>query len=102
MIPHHYRSDPKGTLMSDQQFPVGQRTITATVTNAEGATVPDTLSWTASSGTITPSDDTLSATLDNAAVGTVTVVVNDQAGLSAQVVFEVVDSTPANIELTVA
>lgn len=85
-----------------QQFPVGQRTITATVKNAEGASVPDTLSWSATSGTLTPSADTLSATLDNAAVGTVTVSVTDTAGLTADVVFDVVDSTPASIELTVA
>ncbi len=84
------------------QFPVGQRTLTATVTNAEGAQVPDTLSWTTSSGTLTPSADTLSATLDNAAVGTVSVSVTDAAGLSAEVTFDVVDATPANIALTVA
>jgi hypothetical protein len=85
-----------------QQFPVGQRTLTATVTNAEGASVPDTLSWSASSGTLTPSADTLTATLDNAAVGTVTVTVTDPAGLTASVTFDVVDATPAAISLTVA
>ena len=85
-----------------QQFPVGQRTLTATVTNAEGQSVPDTLSWTTSSGTLTPSADTLSATLDNAAVGTVSVSVTDAAGLSAEVTFDVVDAAPANIALTVA
>jgi len=88
--------------MSDQQFPVGQRTITATVTNAEQQPVPDTLSWSATSGTLTPAADTLSATLDNAAVGTVTVTVTDPAGLTDSVEFEVVDATPAAIELTVA
>jgi hypothetical protein len=85
-----------------RQFPVGQRTITATVTNAEGADVADTLSWTASSGTITPSADTLSATLDNADVGTVTVTVTDSAGHTASIEFEIVDNAPANISLTVA
>jgi len=90
--------------MSDgnQQFPVGQRTITAKVTNAEQQPVPDTLSWSATSGTLTPAADTLSATLDNAAVGTVTVAVTDPAGLTDEVTFDVVDSTPAAIELTVA
>ncbi|HVU37633.1 MAG TPA: QueG-associated DUF1730 domain-containing protein [Opitutales bacterium] len=78
------------------------RAITATVTNAEGASVPDTLTWTATSGTITPSADTLSATLDNAAVGTVTVTATDTTGLTASVEFEIVDSTPAAISLTVA
>lgn len=85
-----------------QQFPVGQRTITATVTNAEGAPVPDTLSWSATSGTLTPAADTLSATLDNAAIGSVTVSVTDTDGLSKSVTFDVVDSAPANIDLTVA
>jgi hypothetical protein len=88
------------TAPAPQQFAPGQRTITATVTNAEGASVPDTLTWTATSGTITPSADTLSATLDNAAVGTVTVT--DTTGLTASVEFEIVDSTPAAISLTVA
>lgn len=88
--------------MSDQQFPIGQRTITAVVDNAEGAPVADTLSWTASSGTLTVAADTLSATLDNAAVGTVTVSVTDSAGLTASVEFDVVDAAPASIALTVA
>lgn len=88
--------------MSDQQFPVGQRTITATVTNAEGATVPDTLSWSTTSGTLTPAADTLSTTLDNAAIGTVTVSVTDPAGLTASATFDVVDATPAAIALSVA
>lgn len=88
--------------MSDQQFPVGQRTITATVTNAEGVTIPDTLSWSASSGTLTVAGDTLSAILDNAAIGTVTVTATDAAGVSGSVEFDVVDATPAAIALSVA
>lgn len=84
------------------QFPVGQRTITAAVTNNAGVSVPDTLSWTATAGTITAAPDTLSATLDNAPVGEVTVSVTDPAGLTAQVVFDVVDETPASIALTVS
>lgn len=85
-----------------QQFPVGQRTITAAVTNSGGVAVPDTLSWTATVGTVTPAADTLSATLDNAPVGDVTVTVTDATGITASVEFEVVDETPANISLTVA
>ena len=85
-----------------QQFPVGQRTITAKVTNTGGVAVPDSLSWTASSGTLTPSADTLSATLDNAAVGSVTVTVTDPGGLTAAADFDVVDETPAAISLSVA
>lgn len=90
------------TANAGQQFPVGQRTLTATPKNAEGQPVPDTLSWTASSGTVTPSDDTLTATLDNAAVGTVTVSVTDANSITASVDFEIVDSTAASIDLTVA
>jgi hypothetical protein len=89
--------------MSDtslQQFPVGQqRTITATVTK-DGQPFTDTLSWSASSGTLTPAADTLSATLDNAAAGTVTVTATDSAGASGEVSFELVDQ--AQISLTVA
>lgn len=89
--------------MSDQQFPSGQpRTITAAVTNAEQQPVPDTLSWSASSGTLSVAADTLSATLVNAAVGTVTVTVTDPNNLTATIEFDIVDSTPANIALTVA
>jgi len=73
------------------QFPAGQkRTITATVTK-DGQPFADTLSWSATSGTLTPATDTLSATLDNAAVGTVTVTATDPAGASADVSFDVVD-----------
>lgn len=85
-----------------QQFPVGQRTITAAVTNAEGAPVTDTLTWSASSGTLTVSADTLSATLDNAAVGTVTVTATDSHGVTGSVSFDVVDNTPTSVALTVA
>lgn len=85
------------------QFPVGQqRTITAAVTNGGGIAVPDTLSWSATSGTLTPAADTLSATLDNAAVGPVTVSVTDPSGLTAAADFELVDETPAAIALTVS
>lgn len=84
------------------QFPVGQRTITAAVTNSGGVAVPDILSWTASAGTVTPAADTLSATLDNAPVGDVTVTVTDAAGITASAEFEVVDETPANITLAVS
>lgn len=83
-----------------QQFQVGQqRTVTATVTK-DGAAFADTLSWTATSGTLTPAADTLSTTLDNAAVGTVTVTATDSAGASGVVEFEVVDQ--AQITLAVA
>lgn len=84
-----------------QQFPVGPRTITATVTNAAGLNVPDSLSWTATAGTINPAADTLSATLVNAPVGPVTVNATDGT-LTASVDFDVVDETPAALSLTVA
>lgn len=82
------------------QFPVGeQRTITATVTK-DGAAFADTLSWTASSGTLTPAADTLSTTLDNAAAGTVTVTATDSTGATGDVQYVAVDQ--ATISLTVA
>lgn len=85
--------------MSDQQFPTGQRTITAAVTK-DGQPFADTLSWSATSGTLTPAADTLSATLDNAAPGLVQVSVTDAEGASASVEFDVVDQ--AQIILTVS
>lgn len=82
------------------QFPAGQtRTITATVTK-DGAPFTDTLSWSATSGTLTTAADTLSATLDNAAAGTVNVTVTDADGASASVTFELIDQ--AQISLSVA
>lgn len=89
--------------MANPQFPAGQqRTLTAAVTNAEQQPVPDTLSWSTTSGTLTPAADTLTATLDNAAVGTVTVVATDPHGISGEVVFDIVDATPASVTVTVA
>lgn len=83
-----------------QQFPAGaRRTITATVLK-DGNPFADTLSWTATSGTITAAPDTLSATLDNAAVGTVTVTATDPEGASAEVSFDLVDQ--ATITLAVS
>jgi len=93
---------PPAATTDPQQFPVGQRAITAVAKNAEGSPVPDTLTWSTTSGTLTPSQDTLSATLDNAAVGAVTVIVDDASGNHASVDFEIVDSTPTSLELTVA
>lgn len=81
------------------QFPAGQqRTITATVTK-DGVPFADTLSWTTTSGTLTVAADTLSATLDNAAAGTVTVTVTDPDGAGAAIQFELVDQ--ASITLAV-
>lgn len=89
--------------MANPQFPAGQqRTVTAVVDNAENQPVPDTLSWTATSGTLTVAADTLTATLDNAAIGTVTVTATDPHGITGSVVFDVVDSTPASVTVTVA
>lgn len=83
-----------------QQFPVGQtRTITATVTK-DGQPFTDSLTYTASSGTVTPAADTMSATVDGAAAGTVTVTATDSAGASGEVSFELVDQ--AQITLAVS
>lgn len=82
------------------EFPVGPtRTITATVTR-DGQPFADTLSYTASSGTLTPSADTLSATLDGATAGTVTVTATDSTGASGDVSFVLVDQ--ATISLAVS
>ncbi len=87
--------------MSDQ-IPAGHPIrITAAVTNAEGAPVPDQLSYTTTSGTITTDDpSTRTATITSAGVGPVTVTAVDGDGLSGSVTFEVVDPTPAAISLT--
>lgn len=82
------------------QFPVGQqRTIIATVTK-DGQPFADTLSYTTTSGTLTPAADTMSTLLDNAEAGTVTVTATDATGASGEVSFELVDQ--AQITLTVS
>lgn len=69
--------------------------------NAEGDQVPDTVSWSTSSGTLTDQDpSTLAATIVNAAVGTLTVTVTDPNGLSATGTVEIYDGTPTSLELS--
>jgi hypothetical protein len=93
-------------LMADQQIPAGQTiALTAVVDNAEGQPVPDTLSWTATAGTVTANPDdpsTLTATLANAPVGTVTVTATDAAGVTGSLELDIVDATPASITLSAA
>ena len=82
------------------QLPAGKPIhLTAKVTNAEGAAVPDSLTWSATAGTLTVDDETtLTATVQNAPVGTATVNVSDGT-LTASLDIDVTDSTPAAIEL---
>jgi hypothetical protein len=68
--------------------------------NREGEQVPDTVTWTASSGTVTTDDTTLSTTIDGADVGTLTVTVTDPGGLSVTGSVEIYDGTPASLELS--
>jgi hypothetical protein len=93
-------------IVADQQIPAGQTiALTAVVDNAEGQPVPDTLSWTATAGTVTANPDdpsTLTATLANAPVGTVTVTVTDPTGVTGTLELDIVDSTPASITLSAA
>ena len=95
----HHEGDPA---MADQ-FPAGNDIIiTADVENAEHVPVPDSLVWTTSGGTVTPSSDTLTATLSGAPLGDVTVSVVDFLGITADVTVTVVDNTPATISLSAA
>jgi len=84
------------------QLPAGTPIhVKAAVTNAEGTPVPDQLTWSSTSGTLTVDDETtLTATVVNAPVGTFTVSVTDQHGLTASLDIEVFDSAPAAISLT--
>lgn len=93
----------EGTIMADQ-FPAGQSiALTAVVDNAEGVAVPDTLTWTSTAGTVTADDaSTLTATLVNAPVGSVTVTATDPNGLSGSVTFDVTDNAPSSITVTAA
>jgi len=96
----HHEGDPA---MADTQFPAGKDiVITADVENAEHVPVPDSLVWTTSGGTITPSLDTLTATLSGAPLGDITVSVVDFLGITADVTVTVVDDTPASISLSAA
>ena len=83
------------------QFPEGHPIlINADVQNKDGVTVPDTLTYTATSGTLTADETTLKATLTGAVQGQVTVTATDPGGVSGSLTIEVVDPTPANITLS--
>lgn len=93
----------KGHAMAEQ-FPDNEPILLAAVVdNAEGVPVADTLTWTATSGTVTvdaTDPSTLTATLTGAAVGEVTATATDPTGLTGTVTFTIVDSTPATITVT--
>jgi hypothetical protein len=85
------------------QFPEGHPIlINADVQNRNGVTVPDTLTYTTTSGTLTADETTLKATLTGAAQGQVTVTATDPGGVTGSVTIEVVDPTPASITLSAA
>lgn len=88
--------------MADQ-FPANEPiVITADVENNEHVPVTDTLTWSASGGTLTPDPTTLTATLTGAPLGDVTVSVVDPLGLTADLTVTIVDNTPASISLSAA
>ncbi|WP_194923207.1 hypothetical protein [Catenulispora pinisilvae] len=90
-----------GRTVLSTQFPEGHPIlINADVQNKDGVPVPDTLTYTATSGTLTADETTLKATLTGAAQGQVTVSATDPTGLSGSLTFEVVDPTPASITLS--
>lgn len=92
-----------GDTVLSNQFPEGHPiVITADVENAEHVAVPDTLTYTTTSGAIATDASTLTATLTGAALGQVTVTATDALGLSASITVEVVDPTPASIALSAA
>lgn len=83
------------------QFPEGHPIlINADVQNKDGVPVPDTLTYTTTSGTLTADETTLKATLTGAAQGQVTVTATDPGGVSGSLTIEVVDPTPATITLS--
>lgn len=85
------------------QFPEGHPIlINADVQNKDGVAVPDTLTYTTTSGTLTADETTLKATLTGAAQGQVTISATDPTGLSGSLTIEVVDPTPATIILSAA
>lgn len=83
------------------QLPAGKPIhVTAAVTNAEGANVPDSLTWSTTAGTLTVDDpSTLAATVVNAPLGPFSVNVTD-GNLTASLDIEIVDATPAAINLS--
>lgn len=94
-ITFHQGADMADRYAAGTTVPVSVKAL-----NREGEQVPDTVTWTVSSGTATPDDTTLSATIDGADVGTLTVTVTDPSGLSATGSVEIYDSTPASLELS--
>lgn len=90
-----------GRTTMTSQFPEGHPiVINADVQNKDGVTVPDTLTYTATSGTLTVDETTLKATLTGAAQGQVTVTATDPGGVTGSITVEVVDPTPLSITLS--
>jgi hypothetical protein len=91
---------PEGPNMSS--YPAGSPVyLTAAVTNAEGVAVTDTVTWSASAGTVSADPaNALWATLVNAPLGDVTVTATTSNGLTATDTVTIVDGTPAAITLT--
>lgn len=90
-----------GRTTVSNQFPEGHPIlINADVQNKDGVPVPDTLTYTATSGTLTADETTLKATLTGAAQGQVTITATDPHGVSGSITIEVVDPTPATITLS--
>lgn len=90
----------EGADMADRYAAGSPVPVSVKPLNREGEQVPDTVTWTVSSGTVTPDETTLAATIDGADVGTLTVTVTDPSGLSASGSVEIYDGTPASLELS--
>lgn len=84
--------------MADQTFPVGTPILISATVTANGVAVSDTLSYSASSGTIVPDSADLGASLTGAAAGPVTVTATDPDGNVGTVSFTVTE--PIVITLT--
>lgn len=92
-------TDQEGNIVTTYA-PGATATFTATSTNAEGAPVADTYTWTATTGTIVPGADDTTITISDAPVGDLTVTATNPAALSNSVTVTIADSTPASITVT--
>lgn len=91
----------EGADMADRYAAGSPVPVSVKPLNREGEQVPDTVTWTVSSGTVTEeSPDTLGVTIVNADLGTLTVTATDPNGISTSGSVEIYDGTPASLELS--
>lgn len=92
----------KGSTIASTTFPSGATiNLVGDVKNTAGTDIPNSVSWSADQGTLTPDPTNPElATLVNVPDGTVTVTMTTTNGIVAQHAYVVADLTPASADFT--